>query len=97
MSMGDELIMIISMAAILFATRVSGIVIGQRLPDTPRIRAVLEVMPGVTLVALVAPDIVHAGFAGVIAAGVVVAIVRTTGQVGLGMIAGLAVVSLWPF
>lgn len=91
---GHFLILIIGMTVILFVTRLSGLILADRLPESSRINLFLEVLPGVTLVAIIAPDVVQAGWIGTLAAVVVWLIVKRTGYIALAMVLGIGVVAL---
>jgi uncharacterized membrane protein len=62
------LLAIAGMALVTYATRISGLFLGRRVPVPPWLERLLTAMPGAILVSLVAPAIVDAGIAGVVAA-----------------------------
>jgi uncharacterized membrane protein len=61
------LLTIAGMAAVTYATRASGLWLGNLITSGSRLDSVLAGLPGVILVSLVAPAIVAAGFRGVVA------------------------------
>jgi uncharacterized membrane protein len=85
---------IVGMGAATYATRASGLWLGNRLRLTPRLESLFAALPGAILVSLVAPEILKAGARG-IAAAVVTALValRLRGNVVVPMILGVVV--LW--
>ena len=64
---------IAGMAVVTYATRASGLLLGRRLGRLPWLENVVRAMPGAIIVSLVAPEIVSAGVAGIVAAGGTVA------------------------
>lgn len=95
MTPGELLILIAGMAVILYVTRISGLLLADRLPQSSRITLFLEALPGITLVAIIAPDVAQAGWVGIIATAVVWLIVKRTGNIALAMVAGVAIVALF--
>jgi uncharacterized membrane protein len=83
---------IAGMAVVTYATRASGLWLGNRLRITPRIDAFMAALPGAILVSLVAPAVFRAGVRGVIAA-VATALVAVwlKGNIIVPMAAGLVV------
>jgi len=64
----NSLLAIVGMAAVTYLTRISGLLLGDRLRSNPRFDAVLAALPGTILVSLIAPGILAAGIPGLIAA-----------------------------
>ena len=86
------LLAIAGMAAVTYATRASGLWVGNRLKVTPRLEGVLDALPGAILVSLVAPAVARAGIPGLVAAGVTsLFAVRLRGNIVVPMIVGVAV------
>lgn len=88
------LIVILGMAAILYATRMGGLVLAERLPQSPRLDRLFNQLPGLTLVALIAPAVMYEGTVGVIAALLVWLIVERTSNIMLAMLVGVGFVAL---
>ena len=65
------LLAILAMAAATYATRIAGLAIGGRIPQTGRARAALDALPAAVLVAVIAPA-AAAGPAEILAAAVTV-------------------------
>ena len=83
---------IAGMAAVTYATRASGLWVGNRLRITRRLQGVLDALPGAILVSLVAPTVTRAGIPGMMAAGATALIaVRLRGNIVVPMIVGVAV------
>ena len=84
---------IAGMALVTYATRASGLWLGNRLRLGPRFDAVLAGLPGVILVCLVAPALVAAGLPGLVGgtATVLVALWRR-GNIVLPMVVGIGIV-----
>ena len=82
------------MMAVLFLTRIAGLKIADRLPDSPRLRRVLDVLPGITMVSIVLPSVVSSGPVGIAASLLVLLIIRKTGSLGIAIIAGVGLVAL---
>jgi uncharacterized membrane protein len=83
---------IMGMAASTYATRASGLWLGNRLSIPTRLSAVLAVLPGAILVSLVAPAIVAAGIRGAAASAVTAAVALwLRGNIVVPMIVGVVV------
>ena len=91
---GDQLTLILGMAAILFATRIAGIFFANRMPDSPRMTLLLQILPGVTMVSIILPEVVRAGPAGMLAGVAVFIAIRATGNLAIAMILGVGIVTL---
>ena len=85
---------IVGMAAILYLTRVSGILLASRIPDSSPLLGWIDQLPAVTLVALVAPAIVRAGWPGAMAAAIVWFVAKASGNVLVAMAAGVTVIAV---
>jgi uncharacterized membrane protein len=82
------------MAAVTYATRASGLWLGNRLRTTPRVRAVFAALPGAILVSLAAPAVVGAGLRGIVAAAATALVaIRVHGNIVVPMVAGMVVLS----
>lgn len=92
---GEQWLLILSMAVILYLMRIGGLVIVDRLPDSPRLARVLDVLPGITMVAIVLPAVAASGTVGIIASLLVWAVVARTGSLALSMVLGVVVVALF--
>lgn len=90
----DLVITMIGMAVILYGMRIAGYVLIRRIAPSPLLDAWLGHVPGATLVALIAPMLVHEGMIGLLAGVVVWLIVLRTGNIVLSMIAGVAIVGV---
>lgn len=88
------LVTILGMAAILYLTRIGGLVLGERLPQSSRMDRILNQLPGLTLVALIAPAVVDEGVSGILAAIVVWLIIERTDNIVLSMVVGVGIVAL---
>jgi uncharacterized membrane protein len=64
----DNLLAIVAMAVVTYATRIGGMLLGGHLPRTGRVRQALDSLPAAVLTAVIAPEVIT-GSAGVIAAG----------------------------
>ena len=64
----DTLLAIGAMAAVTYATRVGGMLVGARLPRTGRVKQALDAVPAAVLTALIAPA-VTAGVPELVAGG----------------------------
>jgi uncharacterized membrane protein len=85
---------IAGMAAVTYATRASGLWLGNRLRITPRLSALFAALPGTILVSLVAPAVVKAGVRGIVAAAATALVaVRLRGNIVVPMVVGVG--ALW--
>jgi uncharacterized membrane protein len=91
---GDQWIVVLGMTVILFLTRIAGLVIVDRLPDSPRLARMLDVLPGITMVAIVLPAAVSSGPVGIIASVIVWLVVIRIGSLGLAILVGVGLVAL---
>ena len=91
----SQWLLILSMAVVLYLLRISGLVIADRLPDSPRVARILDVLPGITMVAIVLPAVAASGLVGILASGLVWLVVMRTGSLGLAIVLGVAVVTLF--
>lgn len=92
---GDQWILVLAMTAVLFLTRIAGLVIADRLPDSPRLRRVLDVLPGLTMVSIVLPAVVGSGVVGIVASLLVWLIIARTGSLGIAIVAGVGLVAMF--
>lgn len=86
------LLAILGMAAVTYATRVSGLWLMGRVTLSRRMEAALEYLPGTVLVAIVAPVVLTGGIAEKIAALATVAVAVRSRNLLLAMVTGVAVV-----
>ena len=85
------LVAILGMAAITFACRISGLLLGPRFRPTGRLRAAFDAIPPAVLTAVIAPTVLVTGPAETIAAAVaIVAALRSSMLVTI--LAGVAAV-----
>jgi uncharacterized membrane protein len=88
----QTLLVIVLMAAATYATRAGGLWLADRLSLSGRAEAWLGYIPGAILVSLVAPQVLSAGPAGIVAALAVLLVARMTGGLIGPMLAGVLVV-----
>jgi uncharacterized membrane protein len=91
----DQWVLVLAMMTVLFLTRIAGLVIADRLPDSPRLRRLLDVLPGITMVSIVLPAVVGSGQVGVIASLLVWLIIVKTGSLGIAIVAGVGLVAIF--
>jgi len=91
---GEQWFLVVSMAAVLFLTRIAGFIIAGRLPDSRRIGRMLDVLPGITMVSIVLPAVVATGVVGIFASVVVAGVVMRTRSLGLAILLGVGLVTL---
>jgi uncharacterized membrane protein len=85
---------IVGMAAVTYATRASGLWLGNRLRISPRLDALFAALPGAILVSLVAPAVFKAGVRGMVAAAATAFVaLRLRGNIVVPMVVGVVV--LW--
>jgi uncharacterized membrane protein len=85
---------IAGMAAVTYATRASGLWLGNRLRTTPRLDALFAALPGAILVSLVAPGVFKAGVRGIVAAAATALVAfQLRGNIVVPMVVGVVV--LW--
>jgi uncharacterized membrane protein len=90
----DQWILVLAMTAVLFLTRIAGLLIADRLPDSRRLRQTLDVLPGITMVSIVLPAVASSGPIGIVASLLVWGIVTKTGSLGIAIVAGVGLVAL---
>jgi uncharacterized membrane protein len=90
----DQWMLVLGMTAILFFTRIAGLVVADRLPKSPRVARVLDVLPGVTMVSIVLPAVASSGFVGILASIGVWLVVHRTGSLGLAILLGVGLVTI---
>jgi len=73
--------------------RMTGLAIARRLPMTGAVRRFMDALPGTILVALVAPSVVEAGWAGLVATVLTSLVAIKTKSALLGMVVGMVVVA----
>lgn len=91
---GEQWTLVLAMAVVLFLTRIAGLLIADRLPDSVRLTRVLDMLPGITMVAIVLPEVATSGVIGVAASGLVWFVVTKTGNLGIAILAGVGVVAM---
>lgn len=82
---------ILAMAAATYAMRAGGFFVMGRVPLTPRLRRMLEALPGSVVAATVLPIVVKAGPAGVLAVGAAALVMWLRRSDFLAVLAGMAV------
>ena len=88
------LLAILAMAAVTYATRVSGLWLIGRVTLSSRMEAALGYLPGTVLIAIVAPVVLTGGIAEKVAALATVAVAVRSRSLLLAMVAGIAAVWL---
>lgn len=85
-----RLVAIAAMAIVSFAIRAGGFWLMGRVPLTPRVRRMLEALPGSIVAASVLPIAVNSGMVTALAIGVAVAVMALRGSALAGVAAGMA-------
>jgi len=85
---------IMAMAATTHCIRFTGYWMMGRIPLTPRLRRMLDALPGSVVVATVLPIVVHSGSAAALGIGLVVALMMLWRNEFLAVIGGLGAVAL---
>jgi uncharacterized membrane protein len=91
--MSDAWLLIVALAVATFAIRLSGILLGQRLPQSGLWARALNALPGCLLISLVSVALMSGGPKEWGAAAVSVAVAIITRSLPLTMVAGIA--SIW--
>lgn len=89
----EQWFLVLSMAVVLYLARIAGLVVADRLPDTARVRRMLAILPGITMVAIVLPQVAASGMSGIIASLAVWLIILRTGNLGLAILLGVGLVA----
>ncbi len=92
----DAWIAIAGMAAVTYALRAGGLLLGDHLPTSGRWARALDRLPALLLIAIVAPGVLAAGWLGAAAAAVTaaIAIASASGNPFVAMGGGVAVVAI---
>jgi uncharacterized membrane protein len=86
------LVTILGMAVVTYATRASGLWLGNRLTVPSRLDAVFAALPGAILVSLVAPEVATAGVRGMAAAAATALVaLRLRGNIVVPMVVGVVI------
>ncbi len=91
--MTDIWFIILGLAAVTFSIRISGILIGQRLPQHGPWARALNALPGSLIIALVSVSLLTGGPKEWIAGGIAAAVAIVTSNLPLTMVAGI--LSIW--
>jgi uncharacterized membrane protein len=91
--MSDAWLLIVALAIATFAIRLSGILLGQRLPQSGLWARALNALPGCLLISLVSVALMSGGPKEWAAAAVSVAVAIVSRSLPLTMVAGIA--SIW--
>jgi branched chain amino acid efflux pump len=93
--MGENtVITILGMAAVTYATRASGLVLGRTVRIPHWFDDLLEALPGAILISLIAPAIIASGVKGVIAAAAtLIAALLFRGNIVIPMLVGIFVIA----
>ncbi len=91
--MTDIWFIIIGLAAVTFSIRLSGILIGQRLPQQGPWARALNALPGSLIIALVSVSLLTVGPKEWIAGGIAAAVAIVTRNLPLTMVAGI--LTIW--
>jgi uncharacterized membrane protein len=84
-------IAIAAMAVVTYGIRISGFWLMGRIPVTPRVRAILNALPGAVIVATIAPLAVRGGTAAVLAIGTSLLVMALTRKDILAVVCGIVV------
>lgn len=88
------MITILGMAAVTYATRASGLVLGRTLRIPGWFDDLLEPLPGAILISLITPAIIASGLKGVIAAAAtLIAALLLRGNIIIPMLVGILVIT----
>jgi uncharacterized membrane protein len=82
------------MAVATYAMRAGGFWLMSHVPPSPRIKRMLEALPGSVIVATVLPIIVRDGITALLAIGAAMAVILVTRKDILAVVAGMAVAAL---
>lgn len=88
---GGPVLAILMMGAITYATRITGVVLATHLAGSPKIRRVLDSLPGCAIAAILAPAAVRGSFVELVALAATVAVQWLTGRTFLALALGLAI------
>jgi uncharacterized membrane protein len=88
----EVLLVILGMALVTYATRIGGLLLVSRIQLGRRSEAVLRLLPGTILVAIVAPTVLNGGLAELVAAVAAVLVAARSKSLPLAMAAGVLVV-----
>jgi len=88
------LITILGMALVTLATRLGGFWLADRVARSPRIDAMLTLLPGAILISIVAPAVFREGLNGALATLVAVVVMRRSGSVLLTLLIGVGTIWL---
>ncbi|MEM7294090.1 MAG: AzlD domain-containing protein [Pseudomonadota bacterium] len=83
-------------AAIVYATRISGYLLGLQVRHIGALRPILETLPGCAMMAVIVPAVRQGTLVEVAALAVVIAIMWKSNNVAIATIAGLIVLFLSP-
>ena len=89
-----EFTVIVLSGLLIYSIRFLGLAFGEKLPRTGFWKRAMDALPGAVFAALVFPGIVGAGVPGGVAAGVIFAATRKTGNVLLALFLGVGTVAL---
>jgi len=87
-------ITIAAMAAATFALRAGGFLLMRRVSMTPRLRAMLDALPGAVIAATVLPLVLRDGVSAVLAVGVALAVMAASRNDFLAVVCGIGAVVL---
>lgn len=83
---------VLIMAAATYALRFGGLMLAARLPKDGRWAAALQSLPGMVLLALVAPAVVHLGWLGAVAGGATAVAAARGANLLVAMLVGVGLV-----
>jgi uncharacterized membrane protein len=90
----QDFLPILIASALMYGLRLSGLLLGARLPRSGRAKRMMDALPGAIFAAIVLPGALSAGWVGVTAAAGTAICTRKTGNVLLGMLVGVGLVAL---
>jgi uncharacterized membrane protein len=91
--MGEAVFLIAGLAVLTFAIRLTGYLVGARLPATGRWARAFDALPGCLIAALVTLLLVDAGRIEALAAAIALAVAVLTRSLPVTMLAGIATVA----
>jgi len=89
-----SVVVILSTAFATYLLRLGGLLLAEKMPDSPKFKTFMDALPACVLVSLVCPGIVAEGWWGFLATAGIIAVLRFSNNTFLAMVVGMLVISI---
>ncbi|MDO8955121.1 MAG: AzlD domain-containing protein [Gammaproteobacteria bacterium] len=85
------------MSLVIYSLRIGGFYLAGRIKFSPKLKAWLDSLPGCLLMAIIAPNLIHAPISHWLAALIIIVVMHKTQQLFLSLVIGLGFLIIYPY